>query len=260
MTAKRVGAKSRGDVTPEVLKKLNEGVLESATLSEALAVDFGILLLSVAPDIGDEEKRRMHEARTLGITKRMDTAAGVLASYLGEDAAGILMKHGSDTVRGWAAFIIGRNGALALQEKLSFVRPLADDPHFGVREWAWLAMRESIAAELREAISRLVPWAESGSANIRRFAIEATRPRGVWSKHIPELKKDPGMGRVLLERVMEDESRYVRDSCANWLNDAAKSDPDWVTAFCREWQSKSSAPSVGYIAKRGLRSLNSKRS
>lgn len=39
------------------------------------------------------------------------------------------------------------------------------------------------------------------------------------------------MGEALLNRVMEDPSRYVQNSCANWLNDAGKTPAalgDWV--------------------------------
>jgi 3-methyladenine DNA glycosylase AlkC len=82
-----------------------------------------------------------------------------------------------------------------------------------------------------------------------------TRPRGVWSKHIAKLKDSPNLGEVLLDRVMEDGDRYVQDSCANWLNDASKSAPDWVVNYCEKWRQKTNSKPVAYITKRALRSI-----
>jgi 3-methyladenine DNA glycosylase AlkC len=80
--------------------------------------------------------------------------------------------------------------SLSLEGMLDRVRPFANDEHFGVREWAWLAVRPAIAQDIERSIALLLPWAADSSANIRRFAIEVTRPRGVWSKHISALKGD----------------------------------------------------------------------
>lgn len=97
---------------------------------------------------------------------------------------GELAGHRSDSVRCWAAYMIGLDERLCLEDKLAGIRPFAADFHFGVREIAWMAVRESIAHELQEAISLLCKWVHDADANIRRFAIESTRPRGVWAKHI----------------------------------------------------------------------------
>ncbi len=251
----RKGATSRAAVDPGVLERLHQGVEESATLSEALAVDFGLLLGTVIPDIPPATLQCVIDAQGLGITKRMDLMATVLVEYLGDKAADRLKVHRSDTVRGWAAFIIGKDARLSLAQKVSDVRSLADDPHFGVREWAWLALRTAIASDIEHAIELLEPWTRSESDYIRRFAIEATRPRGVWSKHIEELKQAPQLAQGLLDRVMQDPSRYVQDSCGNWLNDAAKSQPQWVVEYCRAWRGRNSSAATHYIVKRGLRNI-----
>lgn len=251
----RKGAASRAAIDPTVLARLNRGEEATATLSEALAVDFGVLLGVVAPELPAADRKTVADAREQGITQRMTLVASLLRERLGDDALAAWQHHPSDTVRGWVAFGIGKHPALPLTAKLEALRPFADDDHFGVREWAWLAVRDHIAAEIQAAIAWLQAWTASDSANLRRFAIESTRPRGVWAKHIPELKQTPDWGRPLLDAVMTDESRYVQDACGNWLNDAAKSNPAWVQAFCAAWRTKSDAAATRYIVKRGLRNL-----
>ncbi len=133
------------------------------------------------------------------------------------------------------------------------MRVFADDPHFGVREWSWLALRPHIVKNPLETIALLQPWVTDPSANVRRFAIEATRPRGVWSAHIKTLKEEPEVARNLLDEVASDSSRYVQDSVANWLNDAWKTNPQWVDDYCTSILCLHNTKEATYIAKRALR-------
>jgi len=64
----------------------------------------------------------------------MEQAASILSNHLGGKAFDVLRSHTSDTVRGWAAFVLGLDVSLSLEEKLVRVLSLADDSHFGVRE------------------------------------------------------------------------------------------------------------------------------
>ena len=116
-------------------------------------------------------------------------------------------------------------------------------------------MRPYVAAQIDEAIPLLMPWVNESSPNLRRFAIEITRPRGVWCAHIPKLKQHPEIGIYLLEPVRADESRYVRDSASNWLNDAAKSQPEWVKMVCERWQLESNVLETRKLCTRALRSV-----
>jgi len=252
----RKGSSRRADIPPEILRDLNTGKIEAATLAEGLAIDFAILLKHADPSISAANLKTMKQAKTLGVTKRMAVAAELLHTQHGNQAFDMFRTHPSDTVRGWACFILGNHDSSPLKTKLRKIKLLANDPHFGVREWAWLALRDDIALDVPKSLSLLESWVTNKSEAIRRFAIEATRPRGVWCKHLNLLKDHPELGQPLLDVVMQDPARYVQDSCANWLNDASKTQPDWVRDYCEHWQAKHlEDPATRYITKRAQRSM-----
>lgn len=239
----RKGASSRAQVGPDLLAALNAGTEQTRTLSEMLVMDLAALLENAVPDVDASPLRAVADQ---GITKRMEVA-GRLVLPCWRD----LQDHASDTVRGWAAYAIAAEPGLDLAQRLDLLRPLADDAHFGVREWAWLALRPHVVADPLGALALLAPWTAEASANLRRFASETTRPRGVWCAHIRALRDDPVPGLAVLEPLRGDPHRYVQDSVANWLNDAAKDHPDWVREVVEGWQGTASP----YLLKRAARSL-----
>jgi 3-methyladenine DNA glycosylase AlkC len=249
----RKGTNRQSDIPAAVLYQLNAGTMETATLAEGLAIDFAVLMSHVLPEAKDEATQRFNSSD--GITKRMSLAGQVLLEKLGASGYQRVTEHPSDTVRGWAAFMLAEMPNLSLKERIERVHPLADDKHLGVREWAWLALRPHIAKQIQEAIQELSHWIDKPSASLRRFAVESTRPRGVWCAHIAELKRKPEIALPLLEPVKSDGSRYVQDSVSNWLNDAAKSQPDWVTATCEKWRKESDTKETARICVRALRSI-----
>ena len=235
-----------------------EGRRPTATLTEVLAVDTRLLFERVFPsiDLTDAEGAALAVS---SVTSRMTSAGAILHRALGQSCLTTLRAHPADTVRGWAPFVVGQATTLSLAQRLELVRFSADDPHFGVREWAWLGIRAHIAANVREAIALLTPWTQSTSPRVRRFATEATRPRGVWTKKIDLLLDTPDLGLPLLDRLCDDDERYVQDSVANWVNDVAKSRPAWARDLCAQWLREFPSPHTKRICQRALRSIASER-
>jgi 3-methyladenine DNA glycosylase AlkC len=233
---------------------LQSGQAESRTLTESLALDFSVLARCL-DGLGDDDFAQIRSWAKLGITRRMQAMGDLLCSRLGAQAAEALAAHPSDTVRGWAAYMIAGRAEGDLSDRLRALRPLADDAHFGVREWAWLALRPHLAADLPQAITLLTPWTGERSDFLRRFASEATRPRGVWCSHLAPLKEKPWLALPILQPLRADPSVYVQDSVANWLNDAAKSQPDWVRDLCAQWRAAEASPATERICTRAQRSL-----
>lgn len=251
----RKGAARAADIPPERLAALSRGELPSATLAECLALDQGELLRATFPELPREALAAADAICQLGILKRMAGMATLLLRELGATAAARCQAHAADTVRGWACFIIGARQGLDLPARLAAIRELADDAHFGVREWAWMAVRPHLAQDLDSAIAQLATWTSAPSERLRRFASEALRPRGVWCTHIAALQHAPWRALPLLQPLRADPSAYVQDSVANWLNDAAKNQPDWVRELCARWLQEEPADATRRICQRAQRNL-----
>jgi 3-methyladenine DNA glycosylase AlkC len=261
---KRKGSASIKDIPTAILQQLNSGHIESANLVEWLAVDQRVLLAAILEQANRTAYLDPVLARIASLHKQtVNTLNAAIGSGLLEQALkhddhaflASLAAHPSDSVRCWAAYAEGRNPHATIAQKLSGIRPFAVDPHFGVREIAWMAVRPAIAQHLAASLDILSGWSADPDANARRFASEATRPRGVWCEHIDELKTDPVRGLPILEPLKSDPSKYVRDSVGNWLNDASKTRPDFVSGLCRRWEVDSPTPETHYIIKKALRTI-----
>ena len=166
-----------------------------------------------------------------------------------------LASHTSDMVRAWAAYTVAANPDMQLDQRLNITRRFAADRSHAVRECAWDSYRQYIAAEPRTGIGLLIPWLSDTDPNIRRCAVESTRPMGVWTAHIAALKTDPELGLPLLEPVRSDPSRYVQNAVANWLNDASKTQPEWVLETTERWLAESQSRETQWIVNRARRTL-----
>ena len=261
---KRKGYVRLRDIPSGLTALLNRGEMETATLTEQTAMDFAVLLGTLDGWSGNVAGLVQEAVRQdfsgHGLVKRMELAGRMVGrhgAFEDMEALQQLIAHPADTVRGFACFAIALHPELDFADKFMEMRRLAADSHFGVREWAWLALRPVVVAAPFKAIAQLHGWVSEQDANLRRFAVEITRPRGVWAKHIAPLQAEPWHGLPLLEPCCRDESRYVQDSVANWLNDAARSRPEWVREVCRDWLGSCQDNSAcGYIVRRAQRNLS----
>lgn len=256
-TENRKGYARVADIPADILLALSKGEISGATLTESLAIDQRVLVATVFPDMDEQDVQHIATLAELGILKRMKAIGEYLLETYGEMAWTRCLEHPADVVRGWACFMVGARESLSVPQRLETLRPLADDAHFGVREWAWMAVRPHLVAELDVSIQTLQQWARSDSEYLRRFACEALRPRGVWCAHIAILKKEPERMLPILDALYRDSSVYVQDSVANYLNDAAKDQPQWVRDLCAQWQAQSPEnAAVQRLCRRALRSVS----
>ncbi|MCY2974033.1 MAG: DNA alkylation repair protein [Planctomycetota bacterium] len=250
------------ELSHEVREALASGLIESKNLIEWLNVDRIRLVVSIAKEINDEAlSSRIADAKEsdekLAALKLSVKLARALSPSikLGDANFQRLASHTSDVAREWAALLVGLQQGISFAKKLAWIKPFADDSNPGVRELAWISLRADVIRDPIAAIKNLIPWTGSRTHTIRRYASEITRPRGVWAPHIPLLKADPQPGLAILEPLLADESKYVRNSVANWLNDAGKTHPDWVRSITKRWTEASTCKETVAIVKRATRNL-----
>ena len=265
---RRKGAIRMADIPADVLQALNEGREETITLVEWLAIDMATLLGHVIPQVGldghgDELLETARELADEGITQRLKGIGRAIFEAAGSDAhyaatLDRLANHTSDMARVWAAYAQTADSSLGLAERLERTRRFAADDSISVRECAWDSYRPYLIEDFDRGIELLRPWVDDPDENIRRCAVESTRPRGVWTAHIEALKEDPKPGLSLLEPVRSDSSRYVQRAVDNWLNDASKSQPEWVVSLCDRWNSESPTKETAWTTTHALRTLRKK--
>jgi 3-methyladenine DNA glycosylase AlkC len=263
----RKGAKKTSAIPNDVLELLNKGQLETVNLIEWLAIDYKIILPIVFRELGLNQLvepimksvDELPKKTTMQVFSKIGRTTYELTSnlYDFQEIKQKLASHKSDTIRCYATYLTGFNQKITVQEKLQEIQKFSADKHFGVREIAWIAVRPSIVAELEKSIEYLRFWTENKDDNIRRFASESTRPRGVWCNHIENLKQNPKLALPILNPLKSDRSKYVQDSVGNWLNDASKSQPEFVKKLCAEWIIESNTKETQKIVARATRTLKS---
>ncbi len=265
----RKGARKVQDIPKEVQTLLNEGKIETVNLTEWLAIDHAVLIKNVLPGIGfskaqlktfSTEIKNQKKPSTMNSTKLMGRLIYENCSSKKElqKIYKQISTNPADSIRCYAPYLIALDSKMALSKKFNQIKPLVADHHFGVREVVWMAIRPEIDLHLKDSIKILTDWTKDKDENIRRFTTEATRPRGVWCRHIDALKEKPELLLPILEKLKADESKYVQDSVANWLNDASKSKPDFVDKLCKKWKKDSPVKATEKIIKRARRTLDKK--
>jgi len=257
----RKGARSLTALDPEVIIYLNKGLVETKNLMEWLATDQLYLLKLVLKTIN---KEFWYSDFEIAIKSQKKITANSSAKIIGQTFGNLiqdtsvydmLKSHTSDVVRCWGCWAECMYYD-TISDLITIMKPYAADPHFGVREVVIFCCKSNLIKELDTSIDILSRWTTDSNQNIRRFVAESMRPIGVWTKHITVFKSNSEKGLPLIEPLRSDPSKYVQDAVANWLNDASKTQPNWVKTICDRWQKESSTKETAYIVKRGLRTIN----
>lgn len=264
----RKGARKVLDVPVNVLKHLNNGEIETVNLTEWLAIDHLVLINAVLPNMGvsvatiadiAEQIKAIKKPTAMQCTKVVGSLL-YTSTFKDEEQLESLFQslsnHRSDAVRCYAPYLVACDENKDISQKLQKMRELVADSHFGVREVVWMALRPSIEDDLDQSIEILTGWTNSEDENIRRFTTEATRPRGVWCKHIERLKESPELALPILENLKSDSSKYVQDSVGNWLNDASKTRPQFVSELCNTWSIEFPTKATARIIKKARRTID----
>ncbi len=257
----RKGVRKAADINTEVLELLEKGLIETVNLTEWLAVDQLKVLKVVLNELNLEEQ---YPTFATAVNAQKKATANSNTKLIGGEfgnmfeidrVAEYLRSHTSDIVRCWACWAESTlaNTTEGLLQKM---KPYAADQHFGVREVVIFASKIQLAEDLLKSVSLLQKWSASEDENVRRYVAEVLRPNGVWTKKVDALHQNPEIGLPLINPLKSDHSKYVQNSVANWLNDASKSNPEWVQQICAEWIIKSKTKETAYIVKRALRTIN----
>jgi len=101
------------------------------------------------------------------------------------------------------------------------------------------AIRPFILREPDRTMKQMEKWSKSKCEHVRRLASEGCRPRLPWSMALPDYKKDPTPVLAIIEKLVDDESLYVRRSVANNLNDISKDNPHFVIEIAERFLGQS---------------------
>ncbi len=115
------------------------------------------------------------------------------------------------------------------------------------------SIRSFIERAPEVTMPRLEAWTGHASEHVRRLVSEGTRPRLPWAARLRGFQADPTPVIALLDRLVTDDSEYVRRSVANNLNDIAKDHPETAVATAARWWSDER--NTRRLVRHGLRTL-----
>ena len=115
------------------------------------------------------------------------------------------------------------------------------------------AIRRFILKYPLETMKQMLLWTKSDNEHVRRLASEGSRPRLPWAIALPLFKRQPKEVLEILECLKDDESKYVRKSIANNLNDISKDNPQTVIYITKVWINHSASRDA--LLKHGCRTL-----
>ncbi|MFK7994589.1 MAG: hypothetical protein AB8B87_10660 [Granulosicoccus sp.] len=116
------------------------------------------------------------------------------------------------------------------------------------------AVRPFIARYPKQTLDQLLSLTDHPSEHVRRWCSEGSRTRLPWGMKLHNVIDNPKPVWPILQKLLDDESQYVRRSVANNINDLSKDHPGLVIKKCTQWKKKTH-PHRDWIIKHGLRGL-----
>lgn len=224
----------------------------NAKLIQALAETISFY----APDFNREAFQKAvlnQEWQTLELKQRIQTISLTLNRFLPNDfaqAAHILTKT-AQHFKGFEYIFFpdyieqfGQNHYDISIQALEAMTPYSS---------AEFAVRPLIERYPQKMMAQLLQWAQSENEHVRRLASEGCRPRLPWAKVLKAFQQDPRPILPILEALKQDDSRYVRKSVANNLNDISKDHPDLILQTTQKWIGEHRH--TDWILKHGCRTL-----
>lgn len=196
----------------------------------------------------------------LELKQRMYHIAYVLSKYLPEDfqksanyiehLIKILNQRGYEEKSVEFMFIPSFIEVYGIKDYKTSIRLIEIVTQFTSCEFA---VRPFIIKYPDEMIKQMYAWSQHKSHKVRRLSSEGCRPRLPWAITIPFLKKDPVPILLILEKLKNDNSQYVRRSVANNLNDISKDHPEIVIQIAKKW--KGTSKEIDSLIKHACRTL-----
>lgn len=220
---------------------------------EHLAAQFGHVHADFEPE--SFTKDVVEEFPALELKERVNLVADRLADVLPDDyrrALAIVMEAAARGIDGWAAWplcsFVERHGVDSADLSLDAMPDLT-------KLWTCeFAIRPFLNAHLETTRDYLRRWVHDPDESVRRLCSEGTRPRLPWGTRVAALIDNPQIGIELVTALRHDESKMVRTSVANHLNDVTKAHPDLVVDLLDDWTSGSD-PVDERMVSRALRTL-----
>lgn len=130
------------------------------------------------------------------------------------------------------------------------ISALKNYTEYGTSEFA---VRPFIEKYEEKMLLIMLEWAKDENEHVRRLASEGCRPALPWGKALKKYKVDPTPILPVLEKLKNDDAKYVQKSVANNINDIAKTHPDLVVELMKKWYGKNK--NTDWIVKHGCRTL-----
>ena len=170
-----------------------------------------------------ERVTHLSDALAQCLPEKYDEAVTVLEQSLAperfdDDLAKLTTSaHG---LAGWAVWpmtdYIARYGLAHPERSLKALHALTK------RNTAEYAIRPFLVGHRDLTMAAFQQWVHDPSPHVRRLVSEGSRPRLPWGMQLKYLIEDPTPTFAFLKQLQDDESRYVRRSVANHLNDISK--------------------------------------